>query len=60
MFIVDTAAYLPHHKFDISEKGFSEVDFLPLSPHKLLGGNESTGVLNCVSSFWGLKKFNSI
>lgn len=45
MFIVDTAAYLPHHKFDISEKGFSEVDFLPLSPHKLLGGNESTGVL---------------
>ena len=25
--------------------GFSEIDFLPLSPHKLLGGYESTGVL---------------
>lgn len=30
---------------NLSEEGLSEVDFVCISPHKHLGGSESTGVL---------------
>ena len=43
LYILDAAAYISHARLDLSE--LSEVDYVCMSPHKLLGGNESTGVL---------------
>lgn len=45
LLIVDVAAYVSHNKLDISQNGLDQIDFLCISPHKLLGGSESTGVL---------------
>lgn len=43
--MVDVAAYVSHNKLDLSTNGFPEIDYVCISPHKMLGGSESTGVL---------------
>lgn len=43
-FAVDAAAYCSHGRLDLNQQ-MEELDYLCLSPHKNLGGNESTGVL---------------
>ena len=45
LFVCDAVAYVPHNTFDISPEGFDEIDYVSLSPHKMLGGSESTGIL---------------
>lgn len=45
IFIVDCAAFCSHNRLDLSEEGLGEIEFICISPHKHLGGSESTGVL---------------
>jgi len=45
IFIADCAAFCSHNRLDLSETGCDEIDFVCISPHKHLGGSESTGVL---------------
>ena len=54
--MVDAVAFVPHNKLDISENGLSEVDYICLSPHKMMGGSESTGVLIGKKSSYDSKK----
>lgn len=44
-FISDCAAFCSHNRLNLSDEGLSEIDFVCISPHKHLGGSESTGVL---------------
>ncbi len=43
-FAVDGAAFCSHARLDLRNE-LDNLDFLCLSPHKNLGGSESTGVL---------------
>lgn len=44
IFAVDGAAYCSHGRLDLKQT-LDQLDYLCLSPHKNLGGSESTGVL---------------
>lgn len=44
-FIVDCAAFCSHNRLNLSGEGLGEIEFICISPHKHLGGSESTGVL---------------
>lgn len=43
--MIDCAAYLSHDRVDLSSETYSEIDFICSSPHKSLGGSETTGLL---------------
>ena len=38
-------ALVTHRQLDLSENGYDEVDFVAVSPHKMLGGSEAPGIL---------------
>ena len=56
LFVVDAVAFVPHHFFDLSNNGFDEIDYACISPHKMLGGSESTGVLVVKRSSYKIDK----
>lgn len=51
-FILDCAAFLSHDRIHLNM--YDEIDFLCSSPHKNLGGTESTGLLIGKKSAYGL------
>lgn len=44
-FQIDAAAFASHDRVILSDYGIQECDFLAISPHKHIGGTESTGIL---------------
>ncbi|KAL4488017.1 hypothetical protein ABPG72_009355 [Tetrahymena utriculariae] len=55
-FISDCAAFCSHNRLNLSDEGLSEIDFVCISPHKHLGGSESTGVLIAKLSAYDLSQ----